>query len=142
MAYVLAEATRNLRIIVQDLPETAQKGREILPAELKGQVEFVGHNFFSEQPVRGADVYFFRWIFHNWGDKYCFQILRALIPALKKGARVIANEYVLLDGAETRLTEKYKAQVFESPILGQCFVLSVSDIFWPIRSTFLRDFHV
>jgi len=53
VAHVLAEATRNLRIIVQDLPETAQKGREILPAELKGQVEFVGHNFFSEQPVRG-----------------------------------------------------------------------------------------
>ncbi|MCJ1244507.1 hypothetical protein MMC30_001705 [Trapelia coarctata] len=109
VAQVLAKATRNLKIIVQDLPETAQKGKEILPAELRGQVEFIGHDFFKEQPVRGADVYFFRWILHNWSDKYCLRILRALIPALTKGARVIAYEYVLLDGAETRLTEKHKS---------------------------------
>ena len=114
----LAKETRNMKIIVQDLPETAQKGKELLPAELEGRIDYVGHDFFKEQSVRGADVYFFRWIFHNWSDKYCLVILKALIPALKKGARVIAYEYVLLDGPETRLTEKHKLYVCNYSVLA------------------------
>lgn len=37
----------------------------------------------AEQPVRHADVYFFRAIFHNWRHKYAVEILRNLMPALK-----------------------------------------------------------
>jgi len=55
----------------------------------------MAHDFLTEQPVKNADVYFFRWIFHNWSDKYSIQILRALIPALKPGARVVINDNVL-----------------------------------------------
>lgn len=106
VARVLAGATRDLKIIVQDLPGTADKGRELLPVELKGRVEFVPHDFFTEQTVRSADVYFFRWILHNWSDKYCLRMLRALIPALKKGARVLVYEFVLPEGPETRWTKK------------------------------------
>lgn len=54
------------------------------------------HDFLLEdQPVKGADVYFFRWILHNWSDKYCVKILRGLIPALKPGAKIILNDNVL-----------------------------------------------
>lgn len=66
-----------------------------VPAELTGRVKFMEHDFFKEQPVHGADVYFFRWIFHNWSDKYSIKILRSLIPALKPGARVVINDNVL-----------------------------------------------
>ena len=56
----------------------------------------MAHDFFKEaQPVHGADVYFFRFIFHNWPDKYCLKILRSLIPALKTGAKVVIIDYVL-----------------------------------------------
>jgi hypothetical protein len=51
-------------------------------------------DFFTPQPV-AADVYYFRSIFHNWADKYCVEILRSLVPALKKGARIIIHERVL-----------------------------------------------
>lgn len=47
--------------------------------------------------VGNADIYFFRWIFHNWSDKYCIQILRNQIPALKKVARIVINDNVLLE---------------------------------------------
>jgi hypothetical protein len=40
-------------------------------------------------------VYYFRSIFHNWADKYCVKILQNLVPALKKGARIIIHERVL-----------------------------------------------
>ncbi|MCJ1311798.1 hypothetical protein MMC25_005471 [Agyrium rufum] len=83
-----------LRFIVQDLPATIQ-GHPPLPKGLENCVIFQEHDFFTEQPVKGADLYFFRWIFHNWPDKYCLQILKNLVPALKPGARVLVNEYCL-----------------------------------------------
>ena len=53
------------------------------------------YDFFTEQPVKDADVYLFRWIFHNWSDGYCINILRNLIPALKNGAMVVINDHCL-----------------------------------------------
>ena len=74
--------------IVQDRPEVISK--MISEQGAGNQVEFMAHDFFTEQPIRNADIYFFRMIFHDWPDKYGIQILRNLIPALKKGARIIA----------------------------------------------------
>ncbi|KAL5115576.1 hypothetical protein ACEQ8H_006552 [Pleosporales sp. CAS-2024a] len=89
----LAKQNPEIKCIVQDLPEViagAPKGIE--------RVEFQPYNFFTEQPVKNADVYLFRMIFHNWGDKYCVQILRNLIPALKKGSKVVINDHVVPPG--------------------------------------------
>lgn len=80
---------------MQDLPQPIQEGRVNLPSELADRVEFMEHDFFTEQPVKGADVYFFRWIFHNWSDKYSIKILKNLVLTLKKGARVVVNEFCL-----------------------------------------------
>lgn len=106
VARALAEATRHVTFVVQDLAGTVRDGRAILPRELEGRVEFEEHDFFAEQTVRGADVYFLRWILHDWSDKYAVRILRALVPALEVGGRVVVYERVLSDGPETRLTEK------------------------------------
>jgi hypothetical protein len=76
-------------------PSCCCSRRKTLPKELSNKIEFMPHDFFTEQPVQHADVYFFRWIFHNWSDKYCTQILRNLIPALKNGARIVINDNVL-----------------------------------------------
>lgn len=59
-----------------------------------------------DQPVRDADVYHFRWIFHDWSDGYCLKLLRALVPALKQGARVVVSDFVVPEsGATSRYTE-------------------------------------
>lgn len=60
VSLALANATKNVRFVVQDLPITASQGAELLPAELKERVSFMAHDFFDDQPVKGADVYFFR----------------------------------------------------------------------------------
>ncbi|KAF2140298.1 uncharacterized protein K452DRAFT_335379 [Aplosporella prunicola CBS 121167] len=97
----------DLRFIVQDLPKTVADGPAHIPAELADRIEFQAHDFFTEQPVHGADVYFFRWIFHNWSDKYCEKMLRMLIPALKPGARILINENILpTPGTENAWDEK------------------------------------
>lgn len=51
------------------------------------------HDFFQPQPVQ-ADVYVFKMILHDWPDAEAAKILRALVPALKPGARVLLFEYI------------------------------------------------
>jgi hypothetical protein len=88
----LAKHFPKLSFVVQDLEGTVAAGRDTLPAEFKESITYMTHDFFMPQPVKDADVYFFRAIFHNWPDKYCVQILRNLIPALMKGARIIVQD--------------------------------------------------
>ena len=95
VARAIAEKNEGVRIVVQDFAGPVAEGRRILPGEYEGRIEFMEHDFFTEQPVKGADVYLLRWILHDWSDSYAIKILRALIPALKKGARVVLNETVL-----------------------------------------------
>ncbi|KAF2087636.1 S-adenosyl-L-methionine-dependent methyltransferase [Saccharata proteae CBS 121410] len=91
----LAKRFPKLRFVVQDLPKTVADGPSHIPPELSDRIEFQAHDFYQEQPVKDADVYFFRWIMHNQSDKYAEKMLRCLIPALKPGARIVINENIL-----------------------------------------------
>ena len=102
----LADSTKNIRFIVQDLPSTVESGRGLLPDKYKPRIEFASHDFFTEQTVQGMDVYFFRWIFHNLSDQYCIKILQGLIPAMRNGTRILVFEMVLSDEPQTTWTQK------------------------------------
>ncbi|KAE9993411.1 hypothetical protein EG327_005182 [Venturia inaequalis] len=91
----LAKKFPELSFVVQDLPNTIADAPASLPVEFKDRIEFQAHDFYTPQPVKDADVYFFRWICHNQSDKYGVIMLRALVPALKKGARIIINDNCL-----------------------------------------------
>lgn len=65
------------------------------PEELRQSVSFMAHDIFTPQPVKAADVFFLRWVLHNWSDKYCLRILRALVPSLRRGARIIIQETIM-----------------------------------------------
>ncbi|KAL8941390.1 MAG: hypothetical protein Q9216_002268 [Gyalolechia sp. 2 TL-2023] len=92
----LAAHSPQVKCIVQDSPGVvAQAQGESLPTNLQGRVSFQSHDFFDPQPVKGADVYLLRLVLHDWSDKYAVMIIRALIPALKPGAKVIVNDRVL-----------------------------------------------
>ncbi|KAF7508286.1 hypothetical protein GJ744_009431 [Endocarpon pusillum] len=92
VSIALAEKFPSVHCIVQDLPEVIEKANAP-PSAVASRVEFMAHNFFEPQPVCNADFYYFRWILHNWSDKYALRILRSLVPAMKHGARVIVNEF-------------------------------------------------
>ncbi len=102
----LARRFPNLNFVVQDLPKTIASA-PALDGDLAVRVRFQVHDFHARQPVRGADVYLYRWIMHNHSDKYAVNMLRQLIPALKKGARVVINDHCLPEpGRETLWDEK------------------------------------
>lgn len=94
VAMALAEKHPNLTFVVQDMAMAVAGAEAGVPEKLKGRIEFQAHDLFEEQAVDG-DIFYLRWILHNWSDKYCIQILRAQIPALKKGTKVIIQEQVM-----------------------------------------------
>ena len=93
---------------MQDLAPVVDQGKHQMPAEASKRVTFMSHDFLTEQPVKNADVYLFRWIFHNWSDGYCLGILRNLIPALKSGARVVINDNCLSEPGSLSLLQEQK----------------------------------
>ena len=95
LSLALARRFPFLRCIVQDRSHVVAQGREQVPPESADRVSFMEHDFFKEQPVKGADVYLLHFVLHDWSDKYAAQLLRALVPALKTGARVVLVEAVV-----------------------------------------------
>ncbi|KAI6083657.1 O-methyltransferase [Hypoxylon rubiginosum] len=99
----LAKRFGNISAIVQDMGEVMANAEAGVPPELQGRIRFMAHDMFLPQPIVGADIYLLRWILHNWSDKYCLLILRALVPALKPGAKLILMEACMPDPGEVAL---------------------------------------
>ena len=97
----LVDHSPTVKCIVEDSPDVVVQAQEGLPAELRERISFQAHDFFQEQPVKGADVYLLRLVLHDWSDKYSKMIIKALIPALKPGAKVVINDRVIPGRGET-----------------------------------------
>ena len=91
----LATQFPKLHYVVQDLPKVVEDGLSKMPNQLSTRIKFMALDYLTEQLVRHADVYLFRWIFPNWSDSYCIRIPHRLLPALKKGSLVVLNDNVL-----------------------------------------------
>lgn len=97
-----------MSFIVQDLEGMRNdEMKKRIPAEIASRITLTVHDFFTPQPVV-ADVYFLRHILHAFNDELATQVLRALIPSLRKGARIIVNDFVLPEpGTLSRMEEKH-----------------------------------
>ena len=91
------EALEDLRVhrpdlegsmIFQDQPEVLA-GRENIPG-----VKAMAHDFFTPQPVKGASVYLFRHVLHDWPDEANRKILNT-VPALAPRSRIVIQEQVV-----------------------------------------------
>ncbi|KAH8121701.1 hypothetical protein FP744_10002817 [Trichoderma asperellum] len=105
----VAKRWKNINFIVQDRQEMVDSAPVPISEDptVAERLSLQVHDFFKEQPVKGADVYYFRWIFHNYSTPYAVKILKGLIPALKPGARIVINDYCIREpGSETLWDEK------------------------------------
>ncbi|GAA6037636.1 hypothetical protein JCM8097_006154 [Rhodosporidiobolus ruineniae] len=94
----LAKVAPQVKLILQDRPEVIQ-GEAVkvwdaqLPKEIQsGRVKLTPHDFFTPQPVKGADVYFMRAIIHDWPDKEARTILSHLAAAASPSSKLILCE--------------------------------------------------
>ena len=75
VAITAARKFPNLRCVIQDKGMVVGEGRNSLPEELKGRVEFQENDFFKGQPIGGPRVYYYlKHILHNHPDP-CVSIL-------------------------------------------------------------------
>jgi hypothetical protein len=110
VAQELAKKYPSIKIVVQDLPNVIENAKDLQSTPLSPQVTFQSHDFFTEQPVHGAEVYMFRMIFHDWSDKFCARILHQLIPALKPGAKILINDFCIPEPGTTSLYQERLAR--------------------------------
>lgn len=67
-------------------------------------IESMSHDFFQEQPVKGAKFYYMRHILHDWIDDDCVLILRRLKDAMAVNPVVLIDEIVVPDMHAHHLT--------------------------------------
>jgi O-methyltransferase domain len=81
------------KCVLQDRPEMIEmaKAGRLLPEG----VVLSGHDFMTEQPVKGAKAYFMRMILHDYADPVCVVILSQLAKVMSSESRVLICEMVL-----------------------------------------------
>jgi hypothetical protein len=104
----LATRFPNLTITIQDLAQVSPVFHSTFPSSLRSRVNFQTHNLFDPQPV-SADIYILKWILHDWPDKESVEILKALVPAMKKGSRVLFIDYVGTEDGPTSSSSETSA---------------------------------
>ncbi|KAL4881780.1 S-adenosyl-L-methionine-dependent methyltransferase [Aspergillus karnatakaensis] len=78
------------RFILEDLQHVVEQSVEGLDAE---KIVF---DLFKEQPLKGARIYYMKFILHDWSDKQCLQILGHIRDAMKAGySKLIIEEFIL-----------------------------------------------
>ncbi|KAJ4356448.1 uncharacterized protein N0V89_004481 [Didymosphaeria variabile] len=112
----IAQKYPQIKVIVQDLPDVVDRAKSSTPADSADRITFMAHDFFTEQPIKGADVYLMRWILHDWSDVYAIRILRALIPALKKEAKIVLHEYIVPEPGETLTLQDRTLRIFDTAV--------------------------
>ncbi|KAG8169256.1 hypothetical protein KVR01_000001 [Diaporthe batatas] len=109
IATALAARYANLNLVVQDQEFMMGPKEAGLPQEVKGRVSFQPHDFFAPQ-TETADVYYYRWTLRNWADKHAINALRALLPGLKPGGRVIIQDQIMPEPGTVPLWKEKNAR--------------------------------
>lgn len=89
------------RLVLQDRPEVVRQVQHVS----KG-IELMEHDFFTEQPIKGAKAYYLHSVLHDWDDESCHKILVQLRGAMRDGhSKLLINENVVPDiGAPWSMT--------------------------------------
>ncbi|KAM5383754.1 hypothetical protein ACJZ2D_001743 [Fusarium nematophilum] len=91
----------DLRFVLQDRGPAINKAQEeIWPREnpealAAGRIQFVVHDFFEKNPVPEADVYWLRYILHDWSDDYCVRILSRIRESMGTKSRILICDQVM-----------------------------------------------
>ncbi|KAI9926121.1 hypothetical protein MW887_004583 [Aspergillus wentii] len=88
------------RLVLQDIPAVLDE------AEGLNGVDVMVHDFFTEQPVKGARAYYLHSVLHDWPDSSCQIILSKLVGAMTPGySKILINENIIPDtGAHWQAT--------------------------------------
>ncbi|KAF2152804.1 S-adenosyl-L-methionine-dependent methyltransferase [Myriangium duriaei CBS 260.36] len=91
------------RFIVQDLAHALPRG-----ASTPTGIEIMVHDFFHNQPVQGARLYYLRYISYDWADDKLLEILNKLKIAMVPGySKIVIHDWIMPeDNASTFMTSQ------------------------------------
>ncbi|KAH9927650.1 S-adenosyl-L-methionine-dependent methyltransferase [Fomitopsis serialis] len=100
MSLELAKRYPNLKFVLQDRLPVIEKAKAVWEHELPEAVEskriaFMEHDFFKEQPIKGAEVYFMRNVLHDWPDSESCAILKHLYDSMGPRSRILTADQVI-----------------------------------------------
>ncbi|KAI1744869.1 S-adenosyl-L-methionine-dependent methyltransferase [Xylaria scruposa] len=79
------------RLILQDLTPVLEQIQQLHP-----RIEKMEYDFFTEQPVKGARVYYTHFVLHDWPDKEAIKIATRVREAMKPGySKFLIHEHVV-----------------------------------------------
>ncbi|KAI0912533.1 O-methyltransferase-domain-containing protein [Ustulina deusta] len=84
-------------LILQDLPEVLEK------VTIHPGITACPYNFFTPQPVKGARVYYFHIVLHDWPDETATRILEVVRDAMERGYSRLHIHEVLVPAREPSL---------------------------------------
>ncbi|KAL4945626.1 hypothetical protein BDV06DRAFT_209360 [Aspergillus oleicola] len=86
----------NGKLVLEDLPSVIDEAQKEL--DEKG-IEGVKYDFFKgPNPVKGARVYYFKFVFHDWSDEKARVLLNYVVGAMEPGySKLVIEEYILPD---------------------------------------------
>ncbi|KAL4900266.1 hypothetical protein BDW74DRAFT_188633 [Aspergillus multicolor] len=77
------------KFILEDMAHVIEQSVEGL------QTEKIAFDLFKEQPIKGAHVYYMKFILHDWSDDQCHQILTRIREAMRPGSKLVIEEFIL-----------------------------------------------
>lgn len=89
------------KMVLQDRPAVIEKATNAREAGIECQP----YDFFTEQPIRGAKVYFIQFVLLNWGEEECVKILASQVPAMTPDSVLIVVDFVQSHRWETKSGE-------------------------------------
>lgn len=99
------------KCMLQERPDVIDMAKSLPKGELPEGLQFMPHDFLTEQPVKGAQAYFMRMILHDYSDPVCTQILSNISSAMSEHSRVLVCDMVL--------PERVNEATFPAAVLDQ-----------------------
>ncbi|KAF9465738.1 S-adenosyl-L-methionine-dependent methyltransferase [Collybia nuda] len=97
VSLAIAKMFPETRFVIQDLPPVIEEAKPFWKAHFpeaiaNGRVKLEAHDFFLTQPIKGAAIYFCRFIIQDWPDADCIKIMKRLREAASPTSKLILFE--------------------------------------------------
>ncbi|WZH49403.1 O-methyltransferase [Fusarium acuminatum] len=94
----LAKSFHDLDFIVEDTPHIVEEGIKTVQANdptLAERIKFREYDFFTKQPVQGAQVYLLRQILHNWNFDKAVEITKNTAASMGQDSHMLIMDMLL-----------------------------------------------
>ncbi|ETS79069.1 hypothetical protein PFICI_08922 [Pestalotiopsis fici W106-1] len=111
-----------LQLVVQDREPVIKQAISVWQSKYpealnSGQVKLSVHDFFMPNPVQGADVYWLRYILHDWPDNQVATILGNIAKSMTASSRLLIADIIVTTTVRTSLDGDASTAVAAPPPL-------------------------